>query len=265
MARSDPRCDQGGPRRRAVPGDAPGADLTFRARIPARASSSRTRLGPEIDECDRPLDVVLPRRAGAELQNSCRSHRPTTPRAEDTAFILYTSGTTKDPEGSRPTPTPTRGRSGFRRSTGSTPATATSCGARPGRAGRSRSGTSSSARGRWGARRCSTTGASIRSERFELLRAGGCDRALPGADRVPDDGQASTSWRARPPGAPPRRLRRRAAQPGGDRRASATALGLTIHDGYGQTENSLLVANVARRCRSARARWGCRPRGTTSP
>ena len=42
------------------------------------------------------------------------------------------------------------------------------------------------------------------------------------------------------------------------------ALGLTIYDGYGQTENTLLVANTPER-RPARARWACRPRATTSP
>ena len=118
----------------------------------------------------------------------------------------------------------------------------TSSGAPPARAGRSRSGTCCSARGARGAGSCCTRAPSTPRERFELLAELGRDRPLPGADRVPPDGEARRPRRLRPPPGPPRRVGRRAAEPRGDQGLPRRVRAL-VHDGYGQTENTLLVGN----------------------
>ena len=111
-----------------------------------------------------------------------------------------------------------------------------------GRAGRSRSGTSCSGPWSTGAAIVLHEGAFDPSERFELLARARRDRPLPGADRVPADGEAGRPRPLRPLRPAARGLRRRAAEPRGDQ-VFRDAFGLTIHDGYGQTENTLLVGN----------------------
>ena len=68
-------------------------------------------------------------------------------------------------------------------------------------------------------------------------------RALPGADRVSDAREARRPRRDVPASAAPRRLAGEPLNPEVIERFQ-DALGLTIYDGYGQTENSLLVANT---------------------
>jgi acyl-CoA synthetase (AMP-forming)/AMP-acid ligase II len=70
------------------------------------------------------------------------------------------------------------------------------------------------------------------------------DRAVSGADRIPPRSETpglGERWRCRNCGTACRRASRSIPKCS---RAGSDAFGLTILDGYGQTENSLLVANV---------------------
>ena len=161
--------------------------------------------------------------------------------ADDPAFILYTSGTTKDPKGVVHAHRYTWAkRAQAERWLDARPDE--SCGAPPARAGRSRSGTCCSARGAAARRPSCTRAAFDPEERFRLIGELGADGALPGADRVPADGEGRRALALRPLARAAHGLGGRAAQPGGDPRVRG-AFGRTIHDGYGQTENTLLVGN----------------------
>ena len=138
----------------------------------------------------------------------------------------------------------------------------TSCGARPARAGRSRSGTSCSARGA-GARRPSSTRAAFDpAERFRLIGELGATVLC----------QAPTEYRlmakldgldaVRPLARPPHGLGRRAAQPGGDPRVRA---GVRPDDPRRLRADREHAARreLPRRGDPARARWASRRRATT--
>ena len=251
LARRDARRAQGRARRGPVPGHAARTrPCASASATPARVSSSPTaRCEVEVEEMRNQVDggvaVALPRRgARASSAATCRV-APT----EDTTARRDARSSSTRPERRRTrrassTPTRTRGRSAPRRRTGSTRTSRTSSGARPVPAGRSRSGTS--LLGPW------SHGAEVVvHERRVRPRAAPVappaprrDGALPGADRVPDARRSSR--RSRKTHLPRLRHAVSAGEPLNPEviERFQDALGLTIHDGYGQTENSLLVANT---------------------
>ena len=113
---------------------------------------------------------------------------------------------------------------------------ATASGARPRRAGRSRCATSGSRPSCTTARRCCTRAGSIAAERLELLARAAAAGALHVAHRVPAVREGADVRRPRPRRrARGRRRGRGARRP---RRSSRwrEAYGITVRDGYGQTE-----------------------------
>ena len=181
----------------------------------------------------------LPREAAAARGAGRR--RPPTPARDDPAFILYTSGTTKDPKGVVHTHRYTWAkRTQAERWLDARPGEVVWCTAGTGWA----KSIWNVLLGPW------SCGAAVDPARGRLRARGAFDLLEElGADVLC---QAPTEYRlmAKLDGLAPLRplahtthgLGRRAAQPGGDPRVR-DAFGRTIHDGYGQTENTLLVGN----------------------
>ncbi len=140
---------------------------------------------------------------------------------------------------------------------------ATSSGAPPARAGRNRSGTSSSARGRVARRPSSTTGGFDADERFDLLQRLGVTVLCQAPTEYRLMAKLPTMARFDLSRAPPRRVGRRAAQSRGDQGVprrlrpdrSTTATG---------RRRTRCSSRTRARWRSSLARWACRRRVTMS-
>ena len=195
------------------------ATSTFRAEhsgarlvVADRERAARARADGRADSTSSIVEDVA-----AELRELAAASSPTHDTAsDDIAFILYTSGHDEGSEGRRRTPTPTPGPSACRPSTGSTPARATSSGARRAPAGRSRSGTSCSARGRAGPRSSSTTAASTPSSASSSSQRLGVTVLCQAPTEYRLMAKLPTIGAVRPQPAPARRVGGRAARPRGD-------------------------------------------------
>ena len=247
MALRDARRAQGRSRRGSVPRHAPRA----RPRVP----------GPSFGRAPRDRRALVRDRGRGDAQPG-RRHRggALSGRGAQRALALHAGGADRGhhgrrdgadplhvgddegPEGRRPHARATRGRSACRRATGSTRTSTTSSGARPARAGRRRSGTCSSARGRTAPRSSSTRARSTPRSDSRCSRGSASPSS---ARRRPSTGCSRSSTGSAATYLPRLRHAVSAGEPLNPEviERFQDALGLTIYDGYGQTENSLLVAN----------------------
>ncbi|MCK7476062.1 MAG: AMP-binding protein [Rhodopseudomonas palustris] len=208
-----------------------------------------------------PAGLPFEQTAGLSRRPSCRTGAT---RPDDPMLLYFTSGTTAKPKLVRHTPAQLSGRRAVDACSGSgcSPATCISTSRRP--AGPSTPGAASSRPGT-PAPRVFVVQLSRASTPRRLLATCWSAAASPRyARRRPCGGMLIQEHAGRRGKVALREVlrRRRAAQPGSDR-SGARSLGLTIRDGYGQTETTAHDRQSARASRSRSARWAGRCRATS--